>query len=67
MNPPPAEVVTCPECGEPDTLVVWVGATARYGDHERAVPGLGRSLCVAVGKGIGSRNLAMARPRRRSP
>lgn len=59
-------VVTCPTCGDTNTPVVWVGATARYGHHERALPGLGRSVCVTVGAGIGEHVLRAARPRKRS-
>lgn len=55
----PTRFITCPYqgCRNPDTPIVWVGATPRYGEHN--VPGT-QEPCSLVGLGVGSHNLSAA-------
>lgn len=62
-NAPNVLVLVCPECGNPEALVVWVGSTPRYADHNHPDTG---QRCEIVGGGVGSHNLATAHPRRTS-
>jgi hypothetical protein len=55
--------LVCPECGNPKTPVVAVGATDRYGDHTDPRT---EARCELVGGGVGSHNRATAHPRRSS-
>lgn len=63
LTEPNVQVLVCPDCGHPETPVVPVGATWRYGLHTH--PDTGQP-CESVGGGVGNHNRAQARPRRRS-